>query len=121
MVSEQQDDQFSGLQIHWLRGYREELNLESNIFRHMSRRALLETILAAGSVPLLAESRPHAQAPGAAPQPFRVDIPQTTIDRILNRVRDAHWPDRLEANDWRYRANRGLTSNPAVRTSSKAT
>ena len=94
--------------------------MESNIFRHMSRRVLLETFLAAGSIPLLAESRPYAEAPGAMPRPFRVDIPQATIDRILNRVCDAHWPDRLEANDWHYRTNRGLTSNPAVRTSSKA-
>ena len=79
--------------------------MESNIFRHLSRRVLLETFLAAGSIPLLAESRPYAEAPGAMPRPFRVDIPQATIDRILNRVREAHWPDRLEANDWRYGAN----------------
>src|SRR6266853_650178 len=33
------------------------------------------------------------------------DFPQAAIDRILNRVREAHWPDRLEASDWRYGAN----------------
>jgi hypothetical protein len=87
----------------------------------MSRRALLETFLAADSVAPLAESRPYAQAPGAAPRPFRVDIPQATIDRILNRVRDARWPDRLEANDWRYDVNWSLASNPAVRICSEAT
>jgi len=43
--------------------------MESNIFRHMSRRVLLETFLAAGSIPLLAESRPHAEAPGTMPDP----------------------------------------------------
>jgi hypothetical protein len=32
---------------------REELNMETQFFRHMSRRALLETLLAAGSIPLL--------------------------------------------------------------------
>jgi pimeloyl-ACP methyl ester carboxylesterase len=79
--------------------------MESHFFQDMSRRALLETLLAAGSVPLLAESRPDAQVPGSTPRPFRVDIPQTTIDRILNRVRETRWPDRLEANDWRYGAN----------------
>jgi pimeloyl-ACP methyl ester carboxylesterase len=42
---------------------------------------------------------------GSAPRPFRVDIPQATIDRILNRVRDTQWPDRLDATDWRYGAN----------------
>ena len=42
---------------------------------------------------------------GSAPQPFRVDIPQATIDRILNRVCDTQWPDRLDATDWRYGAN----------------
>jgi epoxide hydrolase len=41
----------------------------------------------------------------SAPRPFRVDIPQATIDRILNRVRDTQWPDRLDATDWRYGAN----------------
>ncbi len=72
---------------------------------HLSRRALLETFLAAGSLPLLSETRADAQVPGVAPRPFRVDIPQATIDRILKRVRDTRWPDRLEANDWRYGAN----------------
>ena len=71
----------------------------------LSRRTLLETFLAAGSLPLLAESRADAQVPGAAPRPFRVNIPQATIDRILNRVRETRWPDRLEVSDWRYGAN----------------
>ena len=34
-----------------------------------------------------------------------MDIPQATIDRILKRVRETRWPDRLETNDWRYGAN----------------
>jgi epoxide hydrolase len=42
---------------------------------------------------------------GSAPRPFRVDIPQATIDRILDRVRYTQWPDRLDATDWRYGAN----------------
>jgi epoxide hydrolase len=31
-----------------------------------------------------------------------VDIPQANIDRILTRVREAEWPDRLDAPDLRY-------------------
>src|SRR5437667_1903902 len=43
----------------------------------------------------------------AAPavRPFRIDIPQSTITRILKRVKEARWPDRLESSDWRYGAN----------------
>jgi pimeloyl-ACP methyl ester carboxylesterase len=81
------------------------MNMESHSIRDMSRRALLETLLAAGSLPLLAESRLDAQVPGVAPRPFHVEIPQATIEKIFSRVREAHWPDRLDANDWRYGAN----------------
>ena len=49
--------------------------------------------------------QPEVLPTGSAPRPFRVDIPQATIDRILNRVRDTQWPDRLDATDWRYGAN----------------
>jgi len=41
----------------------------------------------------------------SSPRPFRVAIPQKTIDHILTRVRETHWPDRLETDDWRYGAN----------------
>jgi epoxide hydrolase len=37
--------------------------------------------------------------------PFRVNIPQNVIERIIGRVRDAQWPDRLDTNDWSYGAN----------------
>jgi epoxide hydrolase len=67
-----------------------------------SRRALLATIVAAAGSPLLAQRDLYAQVAGPAPRPFRVDIPQATIDRIFNRVREAQWPDRLEAPDLRY-------------------
>ena len=49
--------------------------------------------------------QPEVSPTGSAPRPFHVDIPQTTIDRILHRVRDTQWPDRLDATDWRYGAN----------------
>src|ERR1700739_4217429 len=79
--------------------------MESHSISCLSRRALLEAFLAAGSLPLLTESPADAQVPGAAPRPFHVDVQQATIDRILNRVRETRWPDRLETNDWRYGAN----------------
>lgn len=41
----------------------------------------------------------------AATRPFRVKIPQATINRILTRVRETRWPDRLDAADWRYGVN----------------
>jgi epoxide hydrolase len=49
--------------------------------------------------------QPEVGPTGSPPRPFRVDIPQATIDRILSRVRDTQWPDRLDAPDWRYGAN----------------
>jgi pimeloyl-ACP methyl ester carboxylesterase len=68
-------------------------------YSSLSRRGLLATLLAATSSPLLPNGQLNAQS---APRPFRVDIPQATIDRILNRVREAQFPDRLGGNDWRY-------------------
>jgi pimeloyl-ACP methyl ester carboxylesterase len=38
-------------------------------------------------------------------KPFKVDIPQETIARILQRVKSSRLPDRLDAPDWRYGAN----------------
>ena len=73
--------------------------MEYDSILEISRRTLLERFLAAGSLSLLATSPSAAQGPGAAPRPFRVDIPQATIDRILTRVRETRWPDRLETTD----------------------
>jgi microsomal epoxide hydrolase len=64
----------------------------------ITRRAFLAAMPAVG----FAGSRLFA-AP--APRPFRVDIPQSTINRILKRVRETRLPDRLESSDWRYGAN----------------
>src|SRR5437867_2858433 len=38
-------------------------------------------------------------------RPFKVDVPQAVIKRILSRVRSARLPDRLDSSDWRYGAN----------------
>src|SRR5215469_3958543 len=64
-----------------------------------SRRALLKMVPAPLGLPLLAQGQPSLA------RPFRVDVPQATIRRILTRVRDARWPDKLDAADWRYGAN----------------
>jgi microsomal epoxide hydrolase len=68
-----------------------------------SRRTLNAMLLATAASSIAGEGA--ALAEGGAPVPFRVDIPQATIDRILSRVREAQWPDRLEATDWRYGTN----------------
>ena len=44
----------------------------------------------------------RAQPHGAAARPFRVAIPEASIRRILARVREAHWPDRIDAPGWSY-------------------
>jgi epoxide hydrolase len=36
---------------------------------------------------------------------FKVDVPQETLNRILERVKKGRLPDRLDAPDWRYGAN----------------
>jgi pimeloyl-ACP methyl ester carboxylesterase len=38
-------------------------------------------------------------------RPFKVDIPQAVINRILSRVKSTRLPDRLDSSDWRYGAN----------------
>jgi len=53
-------------------------------------------------LPLLAEKSAAAQA---APRPFRIEVPEATVKRVLRRVRETRWPDRLDGNDWRYGAD----------------
>ena len=62
----------------------------------VSRRSLLQII------PFIFASSAFSQS---GPRPFRVNVPQATIDRIMRRVRETRLPDRLEAPDWRYGAN----------------
>jgi hypothetical protein len=66
----------------------------------LSRRAFLQLIPATTAAGPL-----FAQGQRVAPRPFTVNIPKSTIDRIVTRVRTARWPDRLDAPDWRYGAN----------------
>ncbi len=36
------------------------------------------------------------------PTPFKIDIPETTINQILDRVRQFEWPDAPEGGGWAY-------------------
>ena len=64
----------------------------------ITRRAFLAAAPALG----LAGARLFA---AETPRPFRIQIPQSTIDRILKRVKETRLPDRLDSTDWRYGAN----------------
>ena len=68
-----------------------------------SRRSMLASLPVAAGLPILTQTIATAQAGG--PRPFRVEIQKATIDRILRRVKEFRWPDRLDANDWRYGAD----------------
>src|ERR1017187_9170267 len=60
-----------------------------------------DTLVGLASMPLMA---PAARGE-AAPRPFRIAVPQRKIDRILARVREAQWPDRLDGSQWQYGVN----------------
>jgi pimeloyl-ACP methyl ester carboxylesterase len=81
------------------------LNICTQSHRQQSRRMALAKLLAAASYPLLPRWDLFAQSAGSALRPFQVNIPQAKIDHIIKRVREAKWPDRLDADDWRYGAN----------------
>ncbi len=66
------------------------------------RRTVNAMLVATAGAIVLPQRQLFAEAAAAAPRPFRVDIPQAKIDRIISRVRDAEWPDRLDAPDLRY-------------------
>jgi pimeloyl-ACP methyl ester carboxylesterase len=69
---------------------------------HLSRRNVVAALLAATVSSLIPLPPLSAQGLGSSPIPFRVNVPQTTIDHIVNRVREAQFPDRLDAPDLRY-------------------
>jgi len=59
-------------------------------------------VLGMAALPLLAQGE---ASPDKMPRPFRIDVPQATVNRIVTRVRNARWPDRLDAQDWSYGVN----------------
>jgi epoxide hydrolase len=69
----------------------------------LSRRAFNSGLIAMAGAVL--PGRSALAQDSVTPRPFTVDIPQATIDRIITRVREARWPARLNAADWRYGAN----------------
>lgn len=71
------------------------LAMKSDTSQDTSRRALLRMAGPLG-LPLL------AQGGRTRVRPFQVKVPPAVIRRILTRVREARWPDRLDATDWRY-------------------
>jgi microsomal epoxide hydrolase len=70
-----------------------------------SRRTAGSMILGTIGSLLLPQHSVFAESSASPLKPFRVDIPQAKIDHIIKRVREAQWPDRMEADDWRYGAN----------------
>lgn len=63
----------------------------------MTRRDALRLLPASFGFSMLVQN--------SAIKPFKVDIPQTVINRIVSRVKETRLPDRLESPDWRYGAN----------------
>jgi len=70
-----------------------------------SRRTASSMFLAAVGSLLLPRRTAIAESSASPLRPFRVNVPQAKIDDIREQVRDARWPDRLDADDWRYGTN----------------
>ena len=70
-----------------------------------SRRTAGSMVLGTIGSLLLPQHALFAESRGPRLRPFRVYIPQAKIDHIIKRVREAQWPDRMDADDWRYGAN----------------
>jgi pimeloyl-ACP methyl ester carboxylesterase len=66
--------------------------------RHIDRRQVLSSALATMSLPLLNNEVSAVNDP----TPFTVAFEQQKLDRLLNRVRDAHWPTVSKGAGWTY-------------------
>jgi pimeloyl-ACP methyl ester carboxylesterase len=74
----------------------------------VTRRAVLGALIGAAAAPLAAQATNAGKSSAETPsglRPFRIAVPQADIDRILRRLRDTRWPDRIEATGWEYGAN----------------
>ena len=40
-----------------------------------------------------------------SPEPFRLDVPQATLDDLRARLERTRWPDEIPGSDWRYGSN----------------
>ena len=72
--------------------------------RHSRRTAGAMFLGAIGSV-LVPPDSVFAESDASRLKPFRVNIPQSKIDHIMRKVREADWPDRLDTDGWAYGAN----------------
>src|SRR5215471_7574079 len=67
-----------------------------------SRRAVMQLVPASMGIPLMAQ---HLGTESNRSEPFEIAIPDATIKRILRRVRETRFPERLDSSDWRYGAD----------------
>jgi len=63
----------------------------------MTRRNALQLLPALFALPVIQQKN--------ILRPFKVDVPQAVINRILTRVKNTRLPDRLESADWSYGAD----------------
>jgi pimeloyl-ACP methyl ester carboxylesterase len=77
----------------------------NKLITRYSRRTAGSMILGTIGSLLLPQHDLFADSSSPRLKPFRVNIPQAKIDHIIKRVRETEWPDRLDADDWRYGAN----------------
>src|SRR5579885_2457207 len=49
----------------------------------------------------------RAEWDGAAPRPFTIDIPQSTLDDLRQRLSRTRWPDQIDGAAWEYGADLG--------------
>ena len=40
-----------------------------------------------------------------SPEPFRLDVPEETLDDLTARLERTRWPDEIPGSDWRYGSN----------------
>ena len=40
-----------------------------------------------------------------SPEPFRLDVPQETLDDLTARLERTRWPDEIPGSEWRYGSN----------------
>ena len=77
----------------------------NTLIARYSRRTAGSMILGTIGSLLLPQYSAFAESGASRLKPFRVDIPQAKIDRIIQRVREAEWPDRMDTDGWAYGAN----------------
>ena len=81
----------------------------------LSRRGLLKTAQLLPLAALLPGAATAADSKGGTSvtvTPFKVDVPQKRLDHVLNRIRDADWPDVPEAADpWHYGASQAAVKD----------